>query len=354
MNGFLHRCRVEIGPHTITYGADLVNNIFLTVFIRSEGLSLVLTWGLRRLLLRRRIMPPDPFRGLGLHLLVASLLPLVSGQLGDWETTALCIHDSSCQLPYVTISTSFHLDANTRHTWIYLIVYFSTATRPEPALYMTFFFNTLPELAWKKYSCWALFILVHPVQYRKEKRQKSQLKALWHKEFDWTAPRAGLKPFFCAVPKIRSCPPKNILFSIPSWSCVHLQRRRGQQHDALPVPQELHGTTASPGGNVLSHPWATPSQRYDKNLVIGLTQSTVCLCGYDYDEKNTAGLVEELTPYDTFCTHTCCEVKHLFHVQCHHIRMINTGQTYLGHLRSPRKHRKNCECCPGHSLIVNH
>ena len=139
MNGFLHRCRVEIGPHTITYGADLVNNIFLTVFIRSEGLSLVLTWGLRRLLLRRRIMPPDPFRGLGLHLLVASLLPLVSGQLGDWETTALCIHDSSCQLPYVTISTSFHLDANTRHTWIYLIVYFSTATRPETALYMTFF-----------------------------------------------------------------------------------------------------------------------------------------------------------------------------------------------------------------------
>ena len=86
-------------------------------------------------------MPPDPFRGLGLHLLVASLLPLVSGQLGDWETTALCIHDSSCQLPYVTISTSFHLDANTRHTWIYLIVYFSTATRPEPALYMTFFFQ---------------------------------------------------------------------------------------------------------------------------------------------------------------------------------------------------------------------
>ena len=63
-------------------------------------------------------MPPDPFRGLGLDLLVASLLPLVSGQLGDWETTALCIHDSSCQLPYVTISTSFHLDANTRHTWI--------------------------------------------------------------------------------------------------------------------------------------------------------------------------------------------------------------------------------------------
>ena len=56
-------------------------------------------------------MPPDPFRGLGLHLLVASLLPLVSGQLGDWETTALCIHDSSCQLPYVTISTSFYLDA---------------------------------------------------------------------------------------------------------------------------------------------------------------------------------------------------------------------------------------------------
>ena len=70
-------------------------------------------------------MPPDPFRGLGLHLLVASLLPLVNGQLGDWETTALCIHDSSCQLPYVTISTSFHLDAN-KH--------FSTVTLPGPIL----------------------------------------------------------------------------------------------------------------------------------------------------------------------------------------------------------------------------
>ena len=206
----------------------------------------------------------------------------------------------------------------------------------------------------KKSSCWALFILVHPVQYQREKRQKSQLKVFWHKEFHWTAPRVGLKPFFCALPKIRSCRPKNILFSIPSRSCVHLQRRRGQQHDALPVPQELHGTTAAPGGNVLSHRWVTQSQRYDKNLVIGLTQSTVCLCGYDYDEKNTAGLVEELTPYDTFCTHTCCEVQHLFHVQHHHIRMINTGQTYLGQPRSPRKHRKNCECCPGHSLIVNH
>ena len=180
----------------------------------------------------------------------------------------------------------------------------------------------------KKSSCWALFILVHPVQYKK-KRQKSQLNVFWHKEFHWTAPRVGLKPFSCELPKIRSCRPKNILFSIPSRSCVHLQRRRGQQHDALPVPQELHGTTAAPGGNVLSHRWVPQSQRYDKNLVIGLTQSTVCLCGYDYDEKNTAGLVEELTPYDTFCTHTCCEVQHLFHVQHHHIRMINTGPTYF-------------------------
>ena len=57
-------------------------------------------------------------------------------------------------------------------------------------------------------------------------------------------------------------------------------------------------------------------QRYDKDLVIGLTQSTVCLCGYDYDAKMTAGLVEELTPYDTFCTHACCEVQELFYIFC--------------------------------------
>ena len=57
-------------------------------------------------------------------------------------------------------------------------------------------------------------------------------------------------------------------------------------------------------------------QRYDKDLVIGLTQSTVCLCGYDYDAKMTAGLVEELTPYDTFCTHTCCEVQDLLCIFC--------------------------------------
>ena len=48
--------------------------------------------------------------------------------------------------------------------------------------------------------------------------------------------------------------------------------------------------------------------------MIGLTQSTVCLCGYDYDAKMTAGLIEELTPYDTFCTHACCEVQDLFYI----------------------------------------
>ena len=32
----------------------------------------------------------------GLLLLLASFLPPTDAQLGDWETTSLCIHDSSC------------------------------------------------------------------------------------------------------------------------------------------------------------------------------------------------------------------------------------------------------------------
>ena len=30
-------------------------------------------------------------------------------------------------------------------------------------------------------------------------------------------------------------------------------------------------------------------QRYDKQLVVGMTQGTVCLCGYDYERKKAAG-----------------------------------------------------------------
>ena len=46
-------------------------------------------------------------------------------------------------------------------------------------------------------------------------------------------------------------------------------------------------------------------QRYDKDLVIGITQATICLCGYDFDAKQAAGLVEELDT-DKFCPHKCC------------------------------------------------
>ena len=30
-------------------------------------------------------------------------------------------------------------------------------------------------------------------------------------------------------------------------------------------------------------------QRYDKEMVFGITQGTVCLCGYDYEKKKYAG-----------------------------------------------------------------
>ena len=29
-------------------------------------------------------------------------------------------------------------------------------------------------------------------------------------------------------------------------------------------------------------------QRYDKNMVVGITQGTMCLCGYDYELKKAA------------------------------------------------------------------
>ena len=37
-------------------------------------------------------------------LLLATLLPLTDAQLGDWETTTLCIHDSSCQFTNIFMS----------------------------------------------------------------------------------------------------------------------------------------------------------------------------------------------------------------------------------------------------------
>ena len=42
-----------------------------------------------------RAMEVLPWR-VGLLLMLATLLPLTDAQLGDWETTTLCIHDSSC------------------------------------------------------------------------------------------------------------------------------------------------------------------------------------------------------------------------------------------------------------------
>ena len=42
-----------------------------------------------------RTMAVSPWR-VGLLLMLATLLPLTDAQLGDWETTSLCIHDSSC------------------------------------------------------------------------------------------------------------------------------------------------------------------------------------------------------------------------------------------------------------------
>merc|ERR1719210_622224 len=46
-------------------------------------------------------------------------------------------------------------------------------------------------------------------------------------------------------------------------------------------------------------------QRYDKELVVGLTQGDLCLCGYDYAQKLQANLVEELVPTATFCSVQC-------------------------------------------------
>ena len=102
MNGFLHRCRVERGPHTV-YSAGCVNNIFL----RGCECGSVTWVGMkatrapaREVLVTKswRAMAVFPWRVGGLLLILATLLPLTDAQLGDWETTTLCIHDSSCQL----------------------------------------------------------------------------------------------------------------------------------------------------------------------------------------------------------------------------------------------------------------
>ena len=44
-----------------------------------------------------KAMSVFPWR-VGLLLMLTTLLPLTDAQLGNWETTTLCIHDSSCQL----------------------------------------------------------------------------------------------------------------------------------------------------------------------------------------------------------------------------------------------------------------
>ena len=89
--------------YTIHYSAGCVNNIFL------RGCECVsVTWvGMKatraparevHVTFSWRAMKVFPWRVGGLLLIFATLLPLTDAQLGDWETTSLCIHDSSCQL----------------------------------------------------------------------------------------------------------------------------------------------------------------------------------------------------------------------------------------------------------------
>ena len=45
-------------------------------------------------------------------------------------------------------------------------------------------------------------------------------------------------------------------------------------------------------------------QRYDKDLFFGITQGSMCLCGYDYEIKKAAGVVQDIT--DDLCEYYCC------------------------------------------------
>ena len=98
--------------YTIHYSAGCVNNIFL------RGCECVsVTWvGMKAtrapakevlLTFSWRAMAVFPWRVGGLLLILATLLPPTDAQLGDWETTSLCVHDSSCQLTSIYCAMIF-------------------------------------------------------------------------------------------------------------------------------------------------------------------------------------------------------------------------------------------------------
>ena len=82
----------------------------------------------------------------------------------------------------------------------------------------------------------------------------------------WTIPPVSVKPHPDLVPLTPPLPPDDPVF------------RYSGGEDSVMTPylclencmgQQLH-------------------QRYDKNLVVGITQGTMCLCGYDYELKKAA------------------------------------------------------------------
>ena len=58
-----------------------------------------------------------------------------------------------------------------------------------------------------------------------------------------------------------------------------------------------------------NHPSPLFLQRYDKKMVVGLTQGTFCLCGYDYEKKKEANCnfhfkIDQVFSYFVFYFHS--------------------------------------------------
>ena len=69
-----------------------------------------------------------------------------------------------------------------------------------------------------------------------------------------------------------------------------------------------------------------PVQRYDAELVAGLTQGSLCLCGYDYQKKKSEGCESLTIRVHTIINHAITNHAIANHTKENHYKLNHTAE----------------------------